>query len=156
MKGVESSGTSFTSTQNYNFHGKPNNGDITLLVTAENYYLVGNPYPSSIDADEFILDNTNSSGGRAASDIINGTLYFWDHFANSTHSLKAYEGGYATYSRLGGLPAISTDIRINSSSAIGSKVPGRYIPVGQGFFVVADSGGIITFKIANVFSKQKQ
>jgi len=155
MKGVESSGTSFTSTQNYNFHGKPNNGDITLLATAENDYLVGNPYPSAIDADEFILDNTISSGGRAASNIINGTLYFWDHFANSTHALKAYEGGYATYSRLGGLPAISTDIGINSSSAIGSKVPRRYIPVGQGFFVVADSGGIITFKNSQRVFKTK-
>ncbi|MEN3324481.1 choice-of-anchor D domain-containing protein [Mariniflexile soesokkakense] len=146
MKGVESSGTSFTSTQNYNFYGKPNNGDITLTLSAGNDYLVGNPYPSALDADEFILDNTSSSGGRAASDIINGTLYFWDHFANSTHTLKAYEGGYATYTRLGALPAISTDTRINNSGAPGTKVPERYIPVSQGFFVVAGTGGTITFK----------
>ncbi|WP_372753375.1 LamG-like jellyroll fold domain-containing protein [Mariniflexile sp.] len=147
MKGVEASASSFTSTQNYTFYGKPNNGEITLPLAADNEYFVGNPYPSAIDANEFILDNISiANGGRSATNTINGTLYFWDHFANSSHVLKAYEGGYATYTLTGSLPAISSDTRINATLTNGTKQPERYIPVGQGFFVAAGDGGNITFK----------
>ncbi|WP_158655119.1 LamG-like jellyroll fold domain-containing protein [Flavivirga eckloniae] len=146
MKGVETSGSSFTSTQNYVFDGKPNNGDITLTLNAGNDYLVGNPYPSAIDADEFILDNVSDGAGRAGSNIINGTLYFWDHFAVNSHILTDYQGGYATYTLLGTAVAISNDTRIDATGAVGSKTPGQYIPIAQGFFVIADTGGTITFK----------
>uniref|UniRef100_UPI00404747AD LamG-like jellyroll fold domain-containing protein n=1 Tax=Mariniflexile sp. TaxID=1979402 RepID=UPI00404747AD len=146
MKGVESSPTSYTSTQNYTFYGKPNNGDIVLPLMAKNDYLIGNPYPSTLDANEFILDNISNFGGRAATNIINGTLYFWDHFANNTHSITGYNGGYATYTLTGALPAISNNTRNFASGAEGTNLPGRYIPVGQGFFVVGDAGGAITFK----------
>ncbi len=160
MKGVESSGSSFTSTQNYTFNGKPNNGDITLPLASGNEYLVGNPYPSAIDANEFILDNIGDGSGRAASNVINGALYFWDHFANDTHILKEYEGGYATYTLIGATKARSNDTRINASGIYGTKTPQQYIPVAQGFFVssVLDpsltddgltspvTGGNITFK----------
>ncbi|MFK2821344.1 MAM protein, partial [Flavobacteriaceae sp. LMIT009] len=146
MKGTVDTGGVITNEQNYVFNGKPHNGDITLTLSAGNDYLIGNPYASAIDADEFILDNINSSGGRAASDIINGTLYFWDHFANATHNLGEYEGGYATYTLMGSTVAISNDIRINNSGATGSKLPQQYIPVGQGFFVTAGTGGTVTFK----------
>ena len=138
MKGVESSGSSFTSKQNYTFNGKPNNGDITLPLDPGNQYLVGNPYPSAIDADEFIKDNistTEASGQNATGNVINGVLYFWEHFANNTHILKEYEGGYATYTLMGATPAISNDSRINASNQTSSTLPQQYIPIGQGFFV---------------------
>ncbi|NMH86204.1 LamG-like jellyroll fold domain-containing protein [Flavivirga algicola] len=140
MKGVESSGTSFTSTQNYVFDGKPNNGDITLTISAGNEYLVGNPYPSALDADEFIKDNLSNletDGRNTNGNIINGALYFWDHFASGTHQLAAYQGGYATYTLMGGAVAVNNDTRIDNDGSSGTKVPGRYIPVGQGFFVSA-------------------
>ena len=157
MKGVESSGTSFTSKQNYVFDGKPNNGDITLPIFSGSDYLVGNPYPSAIDANEFIYDNISDGLGRAPSNIINGVLYFWDHFANNTHILREYEGGYATYTLIGAVSAISNDTRINASLAGGTLIPQQHIPVGQGFFVSTDldasltgiatiTGGDITFK----------
>ena len=146
MKGTTDTGGVITNEQNYVFEGKPYNGDITLTLSAGHDYLIGNPYASAIDADEFILDNISSSGGRAASDIINGTLYFWDHFANATHNLHEYEGGYATYTLMGSTVAISNDIRINNSGATGTKLPEQFIPVSQGFFVTADTGGTITFK----------
>ncbi|GAA4237319.1 hypothetical protein GCM10022291_23840 [Postechiella marina] len=129
-----------TANQNYVFQGQPNNGDFTLEVNAGNEYLIGNPYPSAMDADEFIKDNISNlevDGRNTNGNIINGALYFWDHFANNTHSLGAYEGGYATYTLMGGARAISNDTRINASNAVGTKVPERYIPVGQGFFVSA-------------------
>ncbi len=146
MKGVDNSATSFTEEQNYVFNGKPHNGDITLTLSAGNDYLVGNPYASAIDANEFILDNISTGAGRATTNIIDGTLYFWDHFAGNTHVLQEYQGGYATYTLMGGIKAVSTDTRINASGQIGTKVPQQYIPVSQGFFVTADAGGTVTFK----------
>ncbi|MFK2820064.1 LamG-like jellyroll fold domain-containing protein [Flavobacteriaceae sp. LMIT009] len=146
MKGTADTGGIITNEQNYVFNGKPHNGDITLTLSTGNDYLIGNPYASAIDADEFILDNISDGPGRAASNIIDGALYFWDHFASSTHYLGEYQGGYATYTLLGGTVAISNDIRINNNGAIGSKEPEQFVPVGQGFFVTADDGGTVTFK----------
>lgn len=155
MKGVTNSATSFIEEQNYIHNGKPNNGDISLNMSAGNDYLIGNPYPSAIDADEFILDNISDGAGRAATNIINGTLYFWDHFAGNTHVTREYQGGYATYTLMGGIKATSTDSRLNASGQEGTKVPQQFIPVSQGFFVVADAGGTISFKNSQrVFRKE--
>ncbi|WP_341216682.1 LamG-like jellyroll fold domain-containing protein, partial [uncultured Wocania sp.] len=134
-----------TPDQNYILRGKPNNGDFTLPLGLGNEYLMGNPYPSAMDADEFIRDNISAAdGGKAGNtdNVINGALYFWDHFANNTHVLKNYEGGYATYTLMGSTMAISNDARINASGASSGRLPRRYIPVGQGFFVssIADAG----------------
>ncbi len=133
-----------TPDQNYILQGKPNNGDFTLTLGAGNEYLVGNPYPSAMDADEFIRDNISATdGGKAGNltNVINGALYFWDHFANNTHELALYEGGYAIYTLMGGSVAISNDVRINTSGQVGTMTPQQYIPVGQGFFVssIADA-----------------
>ncbi|TDE27916.1 T9SS type A sorting domain-containing protein, partial [Flavobacterium ranwuense] len=124
-------------TQNHVFVGKPNSGTITLPLPPIQTYLVGNPYPSALDANEFILDNL---AGRNAEgkNVFNGALYFWDHFGKSdNHILAEYQGGYATYTLTGGVKAINdSPLNVNDGSW-GSKVPGRYIPVGQGFFVDA-------------------
>ena len=146
MKGTTNTGGAISTEQNYIFNGKPHNGDISLTLSAGNDYLIGNPYASAIDADEFILDNINDGAGRATSNIINGTLYFWEHFASSTHNLAEYQGGYGTYTLMGGIRAISNDVRINATGALGTKTPQQYIPVGQGFFVVAGTGGTVSFK----------
>ncbi|MFI1743077.1 choice-of-anchor D domain-containing protein [Thalassobellus sediminis] len=129
-----------TPEQNYVFLGKPYNGDITLNISPGYDYLVGNPYASALDADEFIKDNISNSeaqGRNTNGNIINGALYFWDHFSNNTHNLAQYEGGYAIYTLAGSVAAISNDTRINATGAAGTKIPERYIPVGQGFFVSA-------------------
>jgi hypothetical protein len=127
--------------QNYVFKGLPNNGDITLALdktSGDVERLIGNPYPSAIDATEFILDNISvtEGGNNATGTVINGALYFWDHFGQAnSHVLKKYVGGYATRNLTGGAAAISNDIRINNDMTTGTKVPGQYIPVNQGFFV---------------------
>ncbi|MDO9276264.1 MAG: LamG-like jellyroll fold domain-containing protein [Lutibacter sp.] len=140
MKGT-SGGTSIAAQQNYVFKGKPNNGDFTLPIAKGNDRLVGNPYPSAMDADEFIKDNIGETdGGRnLTGNIFNGALYFWDHFGEiNTHVLREYVGGYATYTLMGGAKAIASDTRINTTSGILSwKEPQQYIPVNQGFFVIA-------------------
>ncbi|WP_338356239.1 LamG-like jellyroll fold domain-containing protein [Yeosuana marina] len=147
MKGVAATGTDKTQEQNYVFKGKPNNGDITIALPANKDYLLGNPYPSALDADEFIRDNTSiANGGRASSNIINGTLYFWEDFTSQTHALAEYHGGFAMYSLMGGTKAIVNDARLNQTGLTGTKIPQRYVPVSQGFFVFADAGGNLRFK----------
>ncbi|TDY13760.1 GEVED domain-containing protein [Meridianimaribacter flavus] len=123
-----------TNDHNYVFSGKPNNGTINLEITEDNDYLVGNPYPSAIDADEFLNDNPST----------NGTLYFWEHWGGGSHILAQYQGGYGLYNFSGGTPAISDqDV---SQTGSGTKTPRQYIPVSQGFFVNAISDGNIIFE----------
>jgi hypothetical protein len=129
--------------QNYVFTGKPNNGSISTPITVGYNALVGNPYPSAIDANEFITDNSSSIGG---------TLYFWIHYtSNFTHILEDYEGGYATYNLTGGNAAVTPPTTVDGQdiSGLGSSslIPGQYIPVAQGFFVNASaSGGNVMFE----------
>lgn len=137
MKGTGGSAL-ITSMQNYVFVGKPHSGNITSMsIDKEGSYLIGNPYPSALDANEFLLDNISvANGGRnSVGNIFNGTLYFWDHFRNTNnHILAQYSGGYAAYTLIGGVLAITnTPLGLNDN-AIGSKMPSRYIPVGQAFF----------------------
>ncbi|WP_345272651.1 LamG-like jellyroll fold domain-containing protein [Flaviramulus aquimarinus] len=140
MKGT-SGAVSISADQNYVFVGLPNNGDITLELdktSGEVERLIGNPYPSAMDATEFILDNMSiaDGGNNATGTIFNGALYFWDHFGEeNSHALVNYVGGYATRNLTGGAVAISNDARINDDLSSGTKVPGQYIPVNQGFFV---------------------
>ncbi len=126
-----------TPEQNYTFVGKPNNGDITATVGSNNLLLVGNPYPSAIDADEFIKDNLAST---------TGVLQFWEHYStNNTHNTAEYQGGYATRTLVGGTAPVAPETISGLGSS--SKVPGRFIPVGQGFFVTGSStGGNLIFK----------
>ncbi|TMM28583.1 T9SS type A sorting domain-containing protein [Polaribacter aestuariivivens] len=79
--------------QNFTFVGTPNDGSISIPVTANTATLVGNPYPSALDATDFI--NTNI-------DAIEGTLYFWEHTGEDTepsgisgHTFAGYYGGYS-------------------------------------------------------------
>ena len=160
MKGTSGSADILHS-QNYTFRGIPNNGTILMenmnsSGNGENY-LIGNPYPSAIDAKEFIWDNMKDVvNGRNSSNIFNGTLYFWSHFANKTHYLEEYVGGYAAYNLSGGVKAVAIDDRINATEEEGGQIPMQFIPVGQGFFVstrlnpkitnITIHGGQVTFK----------
>lgn len=143
--------------QNYVFNGKPNNGDINLTIAPNSDYLVGNPYPSAIDAVQFILDNGPVIGGTGA---LNGTLYFWEHWGGGSHISREYQGGYATYNLSGGTPSANQGINHPDvgMGGIPRKTPGRYIPVNQGFFVNGEgSGGTISFNNGQrVFQKESK
>lgn len=125
-----------TPKQNFGFVGKPNNGIITTAIAPGNLNLTGNPYPSALDSKEFIKNNIST---------INGTIYFWVHFPNNaSHQLADYQGGYATINLVGGTPPVG--IANTSESEARKEIPGRFIPVGQGFFVNGSAtGGNITF-----------
>ncbi|AQS94913.1 hypothetical protein BXQ17_12845 [Polaribacter sp. BM10] len=80
--------------QNYTFVGNPNDGELTTAVGGSDSYLIGNPFPSAMNALKFIKDNINS---------IDGSLYFWDHVGEentssetSGHNYQGYVGGYST------------------------------------------------------------
>ncbi len=123
--------------QSYTFRGAPNNGEINIGgVTMGKHELVGNPYPSAIDAVKFINDNSS---------VIDGTLYFWEHSNNLLgHNKGGYQGGYAVRNLTMGLAATAATA---ASGGLGgaSKIPGRYIPVGQGFFVYGKASGSVKF-----------
>lgn len=125
--------------QNYVFTGKPNSGTISLFLAVDQTYLVGNPYPSALDATAFIKDNIKDcSDCRGTQNTFGGALYFWDHFGlSNNHILAQYEGGYSTYTIMGGVKAIANDPLNVNNGAVGSRTPQRYIPVGQGFFIDA-------------------
>ncbi|WP_418227726.1 LamG-like jellyroll fold domain-containing protein [Christiangramia sp. ASW11-125] len=142
MKGTDGTVGPNQMTQNYVFRGKPNNGDIPttkLSLNSTQNFLVGNPFPSAMDANEFLRDNLKSVGtgtGNNSQNIFNGTLYYWDHFAGSTHILEEYVGGYATYTLAGSAPAILNDWRISQTGTnVDKKLALQYIPVAQGFFL---------------------
>ncbi|WP_196888110.1 T9SS type A sorting domain-containing protein [Aureivirga sp. CE67] len=129
------------------FVGKPNDGTYSTIISADNESLLGNPYPSAIDAYAFIRANTDITSNpdnNLSKKSINGTIYFWDHVSATSHELSDYEGGYATLNLLGGV--VATHINNSSENLTGGKVPKRYIPVGQGFFVKGSAtGGNIVF-----------
>jgi large repetitive protein len=134
MKGTMGS-AAIEDPQNYTFRGLPNNGDVSPGSTTTNVnYLIGNPYPSAIDADKFIADNL-ASGHEEGANVFNGTVYFWSHFANKTHYLEQYIGGYAAYNFSGGVKAVAVDERINPTNEKGGRIPKQFIPVGQAFFI---------------------
>ena len=125
--------------QNYTFEGTPNDGLIKTTVSPNTSYLVGNPYPSAIDSKKFLEDNSES---------IYGTIYFWEHHPGLTeendegHYSSNYVGGYATRNLTMGIAAPN-----NGDDNIIFRVPGKYIPIAQGFFITgSNTGGEVVFK----------
>lgn len=149
MKGSGVAAPPAISTQNYTFVGKPNNGLISstnLNIGPGNINLIGNPYPSALDATTFITDNASN---------IDGALYIWEHYTtNNTHVLAGYQGGYAVRTILGGVAPVSPA----AISGLGSstRIPGRFIPVGQAFFIKgsATGGNIIFNNSQRLFVKE--
>ncbi|WP_066217710.1 PKD-like domain-containing protein [Formosa haliotis] len=130
-----------TSADSYTFIGQPNNGDYLASVTAGNDALVGNPYPSAIDANTFITDNETilNDGGN------NGEIRYWKQAStNNSHVTKEYLGGYASYNLTGGTPGVAPE-GIAGSGDASEFVPGRYVPVAQGFFITAGQSGNVIF-----------
>ncbi|NHM06535.1 T9SS type A sorting domain-containing protein [Flavobacterium sp. CYK-4] len=141
-----------------NFIGTPNNGIIStpiyhgtmaLATNDDKYNLIGNPYPSALDAQMFLTDPANTP-------IIDGTIYFWTHnspissaYSNpfyGTFALNYNSNDYAAWNSLGavGLRGIQ--------AGSGGAVPNGYIASGQGFFAkstgTAATGATVTFRNA--------
>ena len=101
--------------------GNANNGTLTQSGLASGqYYAIGNPYPSTIDADLFIAGNS-----------LTDAMYFWRKTNNTANP------SYATYTLAGGVGTA------NSADPLG-LVPNGSIAVGQGF-IVKTGGTSLTF-----------
>ncbi|MBQ0769859.1 MAG: T9SS type A sorting domain-containing protein [Bizionia sp.] len=137
--------------QEYVFEGQTNNGKYSYNVTSGYSFLIGNPYPSALDADQFIQDNISLIDG--SSGAFDGTLYFYEQFeTNNTHVTANYQGGYATYNLIMGVAATAPNTNGGTSS---KGEPTKNIAVGQGFFINIDNSGELVFKNSQrVFAKQ--
>ena len=122
------------------FMGKPNNGHYPITgIHPDKAYLIGNPYPSALDANKFLTDNAG---------VIDGTLYFWTHSTkigigvpNPGTGVYAYTGDdYASYNLTGGTGTDGVAYPqggVEAPSNPGSK-PTGYIGAGQGFFAISN------------------
>lgn len=115
---------------NGQFSGVPHNGRFEVNVSKPlplSFALLGNPYPSAMNADTFILQNQA---------VLQGSLYFWTHNTPITN-LQFTSNDYAVYNLTGGTRAIS-----------GGEIPDGNIPAGQGFFVDLATSGTVVFNNA--------
>ena len=149
-----------TGAQRYDFRGKPNDGNITITVGANNAStLTGNPYPSALHLNAFLLDPLNNA--------CTGIAYFWEQDKTiNSHLIAAYRGGYATYSpgNLGSngiyVPATFNSYKGDGSlnnvgTSSGLMRQRKYAPIGQGFVIKGASNGTVTFRNSHrIFYKE--
>ncbi|GEQ85525.1 hypothetical protein ULMS_10330 [Patiriisocius marinistellae] len=120
---------------NYNFtEGTLNSGDISYNAffgdnKEDSPSIISNPYASAIDAEKFIEDNSRVS-----------EVYFWEHNITPNSGVPGpltenfSMEDISTYNGMMGIPAAS-----------GGTTPNGIISTGQGFGIMANSGGDITF-----------
>jgi hypothetical protein len=107
------------------FTGVPNNGPVNVSVSNGGYNAIGNPYPSTLDADAFITENN-----------ITEALYFWRKTNGATGT------AYATYTLAGGAGTGNDN----------GETPSGVIQVGQGFIAKATASSITfnnSMRVAN-------
>ncbi len=113
------------------FTGLTNNGIIQTPIVAGSWNLIGNPYPSAIDADAFLGFGQNEG-------VIEGSIYLWTHNTPVTANIYV-PGDYATYNLTGGQGTRSANLGVNNS------IPQGEIVSGQGFFVSGSTTDQVTF-----------
>ena len=141
------------------FVGTPNNGIITTPISWNGASegtsnLIGNPYPSAIDADKFLSLNST---------VIEGTIYFWTHntdmqlrsviiAAGATPGTEVFaytSDDYASYNITGGVgiaPDITAAAPSGGTGGSNNNIPNGKIAAGQAFFTTSLlANGTVTF-----------
>ncbi|MDI1315853.1 T9SS sorting signal type C domain-containing protein [Flavobacterium sp.] len=117
-----------TSTFNANWTGKPNSGNITIATpnsgVGKGSNLIGNPYPSAIDAISFLTYSPNGTDYPNA-----GTLYFWSHKAQGT--------GVTNYA--------SCNLAGQTAPSAGGVAPNGTVQVGQAFLLKKAASSLAVF-----------
>lgn len=140
------------SAQRYDFRGKPNDGNITVNVAPLSTTLTGNPYPSAMNVQNFLLDASNNA--------CTGIAYYWESDKSSnSHLMVVARGGYGTYSPglgVDGTYAPATYYNYNIGGSQNTSLSGtpsvlnikrKYAPIGQGFEIEGTaSAGSVTIK----------
>jgi hypothetical protein len=123
--------------QNYTYVGTPNDGEITIDVIENTVSVLGNPYPSALDAHTFLTDNP-----------IITDLYFLDQKDfDDTHGVTSYDPyrTLAVRNVITGVAAPSFVKGIGGLNGVSYQSPGRYIPIAQGFYTNVHTSGTIIF-----------
>ncbi|MEM8521192.1 T9SS sorting signal type C domain-containing protein [Flavobacterium sp. PL12] len=131
IRGPQDYSTTVATKYQATFTGIPNNGKYFIPIDKnDSSYLIGNPYPSAIDADLFLVANNK---------IIDGTLYFWTHNTPITNNIYT-SNDYAVYNLLGG---VGTRKSLNLGT--NNTIPNSNIASGQAFFTttITDKGSVI-------------
>lgn len=121
------------------FKGVPNNGNVSIAINKKDAScLLGNPYPSGLDANSFLLANKG---------VIDGTIYFWTHntkIAAAGVGIYAYSSDdYAAYNQTGGVATAA--LSLINGVAVDVNVPLGKIASGQGFFATSIAVGTVVF-----------
>jgi len=128
--------TSSTYTYNATFYGRPHNGKILVPMVksgTNTMNLIGNPYPSAIDAQVFLNDTDNTS-------IVGSTIYLWSHqtgifSSDGGHTFGYANSDYIAYNNLGA----------TLTNPTGTLFQGK-VAAGQAFFIDALTTGNAVFK----------
>lgn len=157
MRAPGSFSSTTAQTLNSSFVGVPNNGPISVTVSrgtnqdtttqytssgaevtnySDNQNLIGNPYPSAIRANQFLVDNQ---------DVIEGVVKLWMHGNDPALITSPYYQDFV-YNYTPNDYLIYTFLGTSCCPTVG---PDLYIGAGQGFFVEMKDGpagnGTITF-----------
>lgn len=129
-------------TYDFVFTGVANNGTVAVtginsfdngatLAASGNAFLLGNPYPSAINAATLVSANST---------MLSGTLYFWT--ALTPINNNAYStNDYASWNATGGVGTKAT----SDISGTDDLKPTGKIAAGQGFFAKIKGDGTINF-----------
>jgi len=119
--------------QNISFTGEFNTGTITASIPynsdiGENWNLIGNPYPSAIDLNQFLGTNTS---------VLEGAAYFW---SQETAPVGGEFSGtdYIPFNATGSV----------STSPDPNKAVNGFVPSGQSFFIAGKAAGNAIFNNA--------
>lgn len=118
------------------FVGTPNNGDVAvpILIGNSDVNLIGNPYPSAVDLNAFIMNPVNAA-------LTEGTVYLWTHnsspVGNEGNTSYDYTSNdYAAYNLLGGTATLTTG---------NNETPNGKLASGQSFMIKAIGTGSAIF-----------
>ena len=125
-----------TATIDVKFDGTANNGDVTVPVSfvngtptsARNNNLLANPYPSAIDADKFLTENSS---------LFDGVIYLWKAQTTNDGAAQLYTiADYIAYTKAG----TTADLGTGTDNTFSGKIAS-----GQGFKVKALGAGNALF-----------
>lgn len=137
----------------YTFVGSFNNGIYNVPVYRNdsetndiNWNLIGNPYPSAIDADLFLAANSVIDVNVATTKSLDGAIFLWSQntapsgTANGNQVLNFSSDDYAIINGVG------------QNAGGEGVIPNRFIPSGQAFFVALSDAATVTNVSGNVYT----
>nr|WP_315147139.1 T9SS sorting signal type C domain-containing protein [uncultured Flavobacterium sp.] len=124
----------------HQFVGVPNNGSFTIPLTTPagdiGLSLIGNPYPSDLNVEDFIIENLYDALLNPTN-TLNGTYYLWTHNTRATGN--GFSGDDYFTCNLSGATGFA------NSGTGNNAIPTNFIASGQGFFVENEIAGNLKF-----------